>query len=50
MSLGSDQLTDTVENIGNSGKILGKQLDLCKLSFLKREGEGSKISLMNQKA
>lgn len=49
ISLGSDQLKDAAENIGKGGKLLGKQLDLCKVCFLDREGEGSEISLMNQK-
>lgn len=51
ISLGSDQLKDAVENIGKDDKLLGKQLDLCKVYFLNREGEGSEISLnrLNQK-
>lgn len=34
ISLGSDQLKDAVENIGKDDKLLGKQLDLCKVYFL----------------
>lgn len=49
ISLGSDQLKDAVENIVKDGKLLGKQLDPCKVCFLNREGEWSEISLMNQR-
>lgn len=49
ISLGSDQLKDGAENIGKGGKVLGKRLDLGKVCFLDREGEGREISLMNQK-